>query len=327
MQHAQQVARQAVGLRPVQRIELRLRVGQQGQRLLGLVEAGHARLVGEHGQRQGQRGAAQRHRAPLLGLEPRQRLVGQAQRTPQRDHTVGRQARSALGLGLDLQRAQIGLHEARIGLFGGPGTLGQRDRARRVAAGVGQLFQRHAGVVALQLGQPGIGAGQVGLPLRVIAHLHGQPVEVDDQVLQQVFLHRQATGQKRHRIAVAQRHVVGDVADLRQPGLRLVARGGSFLALPQRCAQPQPQAHHPQRHRRTGHTMPGHELGQQVARVGRPGADRETGQVRAHVGDQRVHAGVALLDALVQRLQQDVVEVTFQPLAGVQPLRIHARLG
>ena len=71
VQHAQQVARQAVGLRPVQRIELRLRVGQQGQRLLGLVEAGHARLVGEHGQRQGQRGAAQRHRAPLLGLGPR----------------------------------------------------------------------------------------------------------------------------------------------------------------------------------------------------------------------------------------------------------------
>jgi hypothetical protein len=117
---------------------------------------------------------------------------------------------------------------------------------------------------------------QIGLPLGVVAHLGGHAVEVADQALEQVFLHRQAAGQVGQRVAEAQHHVVGDVVDLRQPGLRLVARGRRLPALPDRRGQSDRQAGCAQHHRRTGQAVACHQLGQQVASVGRSGAHRIT---------------------------------------------------
>ena len=186
--------------------------------------------------------------------------------------------------------AQVGLHVVALDVAHTLVGLGHVTQQR----GIGQAFRRQA-VEVLQRGGHQLLAARRG----AIAQ---RGVDVEEHGARELP-HLVETALGQHPLL------------LRQPGLPQRGRGAT-----QHCHQRQARGRH-------AGFVALDKARQQVARAGRPRADRVARQVALHVGGQRIHAGIAPRGLLGQRLQQDVVEVAFQLLSRVQPLRVYRFAG
>ena len=336
--HPDMVDFRVLSLQPRHVVQVLLGLGRSGQRT-GAVVGGHPaagqaqvgagqfqavaqigtvglQVAGEQCRRRFQRWGGARHVAlgcphPGARRQGQRQLIGRFVLVRRRVH---QRLQQGGGLG-------IAVH--------GPGTVAQVGTAEAV------VLHQADGVVGhahLQAQPPVVRCGT------------GQPVQVGQGVADQPLSHRRGAHQRFNQAVVVQQHRAGQLAQVVEARLRGVACLGRCPGLGQGQHQPTAQAQGTQRngplalHQRGGEpagqaqraqaecqrhaAVAPDELAQHVSGRGLAGRNGPTGQVSPHVRGHGVHAGIAAFGLLFQRLEQDVVQVSFHAAAVAWPVGV-----
>ena len=163
--------------------------------------------------------------------------------------------------------------------------------------------------IALHVAQPDVGIGEIHLQLRIGRGIFGGAVQMLQDSAHQQFLGGSRAGEFLNGVVDFRKQTVAELAQVFRAGLRRAALGVGDSRLPQHAAD---SRHHGCANQRRGgqsQLVPARELAGAIAEVAPMGRHRTALEIRLQIGDQALHAGVALLRLFAEGFQNDGVNV------------------